>query len=1070
MREVVSTSMKRNHQSSQEDNNRPSKRPRNNDSELTTGPPVTHRPGSVVKISLINFITYDEVEITPGAKLNVVIGPNGSGKSTIVSALALGLGANAKVMGKGQSARAEDVKNYIKLGKDMATVEIVLRGKGKSNISIKRTIVKQGQDRWKINNKNSTKEEVKGIVDDLGIQVDNLCQFLPQDRVVAFAKLTPQDLLRETEKAIDHALYDNHMELIELKSKQNTNEMSLENQIKIYEELKAKYNELEPEVSRFQKRKKLLGKIELLNAKLPWMEYEIQLRSTKELKKLWEEIQGEVATEERRLAPFKEDVVKITNLAAEAKRQQTEKKEQLSRLDADRKSVGTQLENMLEAFDREKRELGSLEERQKSRVKRIEEVKNKIKAIEKELENFDSEELLKNKESVINEKESNVQKKLESYQNEQGDIENKRYKLLNQQKDIANQLKALEDKDRIKRNNFKNRYHDAYTAYEWISKNANRFKKRIIGPIALEINVDNNLHANFIEVCIGQSLSAFIAEDQDDRRLLQSELSERMKLEIRIFYTDPSSLSELDNPCRIEDLRRFNITGFLDKLIISDKLVKQTLNNMHNICGQVYSLQNDVPLKDFWNSVNGAPIPVYTPSSIHIQKTSKHGNRDKWTNSNPMREARVLCASNANRAAENNLNERKKDIAREIQMLEEANKELMNKITSENAELKELRNQRDVIGKTRGRKRTKQQELVARKRELDEHLKEENVQEKREKILENMKNIALSRLEKAKKLTNIIQKLTEETMKMDSIIVKRMDLNIDLKLKELSLRKEATNLEKLKEKCSMSEKALKAAKNQLISLKEKANSICPLTEEITQKFQELPSDIDELKDKIAIYQGKADAIFVNDNRILQEFETVKTKLEEKERELEGLKSDVGRSKDKMKNLEVTWLKRLEEIVEKLSGKFAGLMKNIKCLGKIELDKTENYAEWGIKILVSFRPPAKLEVLDSHKQSGGERSVSTMLYLISLQDMSKSPFRLVDEINQGMDAKNERMVMEQIIKMAGIEGLPQYFLITPKLLPDLDFDDNTTILCVFNGPYIPAQWSPFPAMQNGDSNS
>lgn len=30
----------------------------------------------------------------------------------------------------------------------------------------------------------------------------------------------------------------------------------------------------------------------------------------------------------------------------------------------------------------------------------------------------------------------------------------------------------------------------------------------------------------------------------------------------------------------------------------------------------------------------------------------------------------------------------------------------------------------------------------------------------------------------------------------------------------------------------------------------------------------------------------------------------------------------------------------------------------------------------------------------------ERSVSTILYLISMQDLSKCPFRVVDEINQG----------------------------------------------------------------------
>jgi hypothetical protein len=52
----------------------------------------------------------------------------------------------------------------------------------------------------------------------LGVQLDNLCQFLPQDRVVEFARLSPEQLLLETEKAIGNAeLFKMHEELVEKK-------------------------------------------------------------------------------------------------------------------------------------------------------------------------------------------------------------------------------------------------------------------------------------------------------------------------------------------------------------------------------------------------------------------------------------------------------------------------------------------------------------------------------------------------------------------------------------------------------------------------------------------------------------------------------------------------------------------------------------------------------------------------------------------------------------------------------------------------------------------------------------
>lgn len=48
-------------------------------------------------------------------------------------------------------------------------------------------------------------------------------------------------------------------------------------------------------------------------------------------------------------------------------------------------------------------------------------------------------------------------------------------------------------------------------------------------------------------------------------------------------------------------------------------------------------------------------------------------------------------------------------------------------------------------------------------------------------------------------------------------------------------------------------------------------------------------------------------------------------------------------------------------------------------------------------MVKFRDTEKLQRLTAHHQSGGERSVSTILYLMALQDQAVCPFRVVDEV-------------------------------------------------------------------------
>lgn len=55
------------------------------------------REGSIIKVVLHNFMTYDDCSFEPGPGLNLVLGPNGTGKSSIVSALCVGLAGNPKV-------------------------------------------------------------------------------------------------------------------------------------------------------------------------------------------------------------------------------------------------------------------------------------------------------------------------------------------------------------------------------------------------------------------------------------------------------------------------------------------------------------------------------------------------------------------------------------------------------------------------------------------------------------------------------------------------------------------------------------------------------------------------------------------------------------------------------------------------------------------------------------------------------------------------------------------------------------------------------------------------------------
>lgn len=100
--------------------------------------------------------------------------------------------------------RADNLGSFVKLGYTEGSIEIELKGpKGQPNLVIQRHIESKDH-RTHVFTLNGVK--VKGTkitehVEALGIQVNNLCSFLPQDKVSEFAQMSPQTLLKATEKA-----------------------------------------------------------------------------------------------------------------------------------------------------------------------------------------------------------------------------------------------------------------------------------------------------------------------------------------------------------------------------------------------------------------------------------------------------------------------------------------------------------------------------------------------------------------------------------------------------------------------------------------------------------------------------------------------------------------------------------------------------------------------------------------------------------------------------------------------------------------------------------------------------
>lgn len=160
-----------------------------------------------------------------------------------------------------------------------------------------------------------------------------------------------------------------------------------------------------------------------------------------------------------------------------------------------------------------------------------------------------------------------------------------------------------------------------------------------------------------------------------------------------------------------------------------------------------------------------------------------------------------------------------------------------------------------------------------------------------------------------------------------------------------------------------------------------------------------------------------------------------------------------RDEEGLDKLKKSWLDPLKQRLDEVSKQYGLFFQEMGCASEVSLIEDEDYSKFGISLRVKYRKNEELHELTAHHQSGGERSVATILYLMALQGVTDCPFRLVDEINQGMDPNNERKVFELMVQTVSTLGSSQYFLFSPKLLPGLPFNESVTVCVVHNGPFM-----------------
>ncbi|PKU45691.1 structural maintenance of chromosomes protein 5 [Limosa lapponica baueri] len=962
--------------------------------------------------------TYDVCEVHPGPNLNMIVGANGTGKSSIVCAICLGLAGKPSFIG-----RADKVGLFVKQGCLKGVVEIEL-SKAPDNIIITREIqVVNNTSAWFINRKPATLKMVEEQIAALNIQVDNLCQFLPQDKVGEFAKLSKIELLEATEKSIGPPeMYQFHCELKNFREKERELENLCREKANSLEKMRQRIERYKQDVERYHERKRHLDLIEMLERKRPWVEYENVRQQHEDVKQSRDQAKEELKNLKELQSPvtkkiqeteehFKSLDVKIRDKATEIKDTSQKCKQKQDALEMKDK----QIEEINQALRMKKDEEMDRQRKIHNTHKLIEDWKNELSTVAV------SENLQPQTDAINNE----LKKLQEERANIDGDISDIRAEKMNQEREkkrIIDRLGQLNNIMSMKEENLKGRFRDTHSALMWLRKNKDKFKKEVCEPMMLEMR-------------------------------------DHQKLKVNAVCAPAESCAE-NLPSRpIEELHRYGFFSYLRELFDAPRPV------MSYLCSQYRVHDVAVGTEKTRNMIERVIQEtklrqIYTADERYVVKVSAYTNLVLSTNTS-LKAAQFLSSSvdtDERRQLENqqqDINNTLKSLDMRLTTLFERQKYLEHRDN-------ELRQQKKELVE-RGNRRRQLESKISVKYDSLKQLEQDAIDLEKESQQANIK---------IKEINTQKARLVTELMHLIKNCVSLNILKADLVLQSTTVAGEKNRLESEYKAASVQ---LRAAEQRFRDLDDrkrvltenckellkKARQVCKLSpdqhlpKEFQTAFQALPVTLEEIdavlneeKTRASCFTGLNASVVEEYNKQTQEIQQLTEYLEEKKNELDNYKQNISQVKER-------WLNPLKKLIEQINEKFSNFFSSMQCVGEVDLhvENEEEYDKYGIRIRVKFHSSTELHELTPYHQSGGEKSVSTMLYLMALQELNRCPFRVVDEINQGMDPMNERRVFEMVVKTACKESTSQYFFITPKLLQNLTYNDRMTVLFVYNGPFM-----------------
>ncbi|NXG00563.1 SMC6 protein, partial [Sakesphorus luctuosus] len=1004
--------------------------------------------GIIESIQLKNFMCHSNLgPFQFGSNINFVVGSNGSGKSSILTALIVGLGGKATATNRGSS-----LKMFIRDGETSADISITLRNQGRdafkpeaygNSIIVNQHINQDGSRSYKLKSKSGTivsskKEELVRILDHFNIQVDNPVSILTQemskqflqtksesDKYKFFMKATQLEQMKEDYSCI-------------VKTQENTR-IQIEQGGERLEELKQLYLEKRELYKSIAFVNDMRSHLEDLKHQMAWA---VVSEMEKEMEPIKEGIKAEEANTDF-IQKVEEWKVKVEEAEKKYKAVQdrletvSEEAQALhpqcislkAEVQAKRKAVN-EIEVVYNRFRTELKRLGKDDEQLCKRIEELKSSANQVPEPEK-LERQRKLVHLREQLKAFRDEEIMLGQQMDQFQQAIYKCREEHARLRREKSDVQQaldakqkQLRELKDSktDTLKR--FGPHIPGFVEAVD-IAYKQGRFKQKPLGPIGAFIHAKDPELTLAVEACLKSLVHAFCCDSHSDERTLQLLMSKhyppghRPQIIVNKFQNKmydvrqravhhpefPSVLTALEIDHVMVANCLIDVRGIEKILLIkSSRRAREVMQSSRPPanCKEAFTGEGDHVFERRYYSCSYAR-PKYLSQDVegeisHLDKEIEN-KRAQLAES----QHRLYSIENEIRQNEDHLYGHRRH-----------QKEIQLKIRTASAEIVDLENMEEH-------------------QSVDISLLQDEAEENRAKM-ESVKQDMQLQGKKMEELKNILQetekKLKEVKEKIQHVEDIAGPIKEELNQAESEMENRKRRLQHWEDKqkehlsCIKKHKELLAAKEKELEVKTaQATQIYSERIKVSRTVKSLDAEMNRLRDRIR----SETSIHGNREEIIQQFLDAKERYEDASSKVKNLKKFIKVLEGIMTERFKVYRQFLSCLSMRCKLSFEKLLHIRGCSGKIIFDhKNET-----LSITVQSGEEDKASLTDLRSLSGGERTFSTVCYILSLWNITDSPFRCLDEFDVYMDMLNRRIAVDMILERADFQQYRQFLLFTPQ---------------------------------------